>query len=78
MISSAIYGTWSESTLFAIYLAVLETVTGNEIDYHHKPKYWDTRGMSSVDPDQMPQNEASDQGLYCLPLIQHYFRHINR
>ena len=27
-------------------------------------------GLSSVDPDQMPQNVASDQGLYCLPLIQ--------
>ena len=24
---------------------------------------------NSVDPDQMPQNVASDQGLYCLPLI---------
>ena len=23
----------------------------------------------------MPQNAASDQGLCCLPLIQHYFRH---
>ena len=24
---------------------------------------------NSVDPDQMPQNVASDQGLHCLPLI---------
>ena len=32
----------------------------------------------TVDPDQMPQNVASDQDLHCLPLIQHYFRHINR
>ena len=32
---------------------------------------------NSVDPDQTPQNVASDQGLHCLPLIKHYFRHIN-
>ena len=28
-------------------------------------------GLSKhVDPDQMPQNAASDEGLYCLPFIQ--------
>ena len=26
---------------------------------------------NSVDPDQTPQNAASDQGLHCLTLIQH-------
>ena len=31
-----------------------------------------------ADPDQMPYNVTSDQGLHCLPLIQHYFRQINR
>ena len=25
---------------------------------------------NSVDPDQMPENGASDQGHHCLPLIQ--------
>ena len=30
------------------------------------------RPANSVDPDQMPQNVASDQGLYCLPLIKQY------
>ena len=25
--------------------------------------------QQTVDPDQMPQNTASDQGLYCLTLI---------
>ena len=25
---------------------------------------------NSVDPDETPQNAASHQGLYCLPLIQ--------
>ena len=25
---------------------------------------------NSVDPDEMPQNAASHQGLHCLPLIQ--------
>ena len=28
--------------------------------------------LSSVYPGQMPQNEESDQGIYCLPLIQHF------
>ena len=40
--------------------------------YHNNPKYWDRLALAnSVDPDQMPQNVASDQGLQCLPLIQH-------
>ena len=39
--------------------------------YHNNPKYWDRRASAnSVDPDQMPQNAASDQGLHCLSLIQ--------
>ena len=25
---------------------------------------------NNIDPDQTPQNAASDQGRYCLPLIQ--------
>ena len=28
---------------------------------------------NSVDPDQMMQNEAYDQGLHCLTYIQQYF-----
>ena len=28
---------------------------------------------NSVDPDQMPQNASSDQGLHCLPLTQHFY-----
>ena len=27
---------------------------------------------NSVDPDEMPQNVASHQGLHCLPLIQQF------
>ena len=27
---------------------------------------------NSVDPDQTPQNAASDQGLHCFPLIQQF------
>ena len=35
------------------------------------PKYWNRQSWAnSVDPDQTPQNAASDQGLHCLPLIQ--------
>ena len=33
---------------------------------------------NSVDPAQMPQNVASDQGLHCLLYVQQYFRHIKR
>ena len=48
-------------------------------DYLNNPKYWDRQAWAnSVDPDQMLQNAASDQGLQCLPLIKHHFRHINR
>ena len=32
-------------------------------------------GAISVDPDQTPQNAASDQGLRCLPIIQHFYTH---
>ena len=38
---------------------------------------WDRQALAnSVDPDQMPQNAASDQGLHCLPYIQQYYSHI--
>ena len=31
---------------------------------------WDRQACANcVDPDQIPQNVASDQGLHCLPLI---------
>ena len=47
--------------------------------YHNNPKYWDENACAnSVDPDQMPHSVASDQGQHCLPLIQKYFRHIDR
>ena len=39
-----------------------------EEKYHNNPKYWDKKAFAnSVDPDQMPQNAASDQGLHYLP-----------
>ena len=48
-------------------------------EYHDNLKYWDRQAwVNSVDPDQMPQIVASDQGLHCLPLIQHHLKHINR
>ena len=50
-----------------------------EKNCHKNPKYWDWQAWAnSVDPDQMPQNAASGQGLHCLQLIQQFFRHINR
>ena len=39
--------------------------------YHICSKYWDRQAWAnSVDPDQTPQNAASDQGLHCLPHVQ--------
>ena len=39
--------------------------------YCNNPKYWDRHACAkSVDPDQMPQNVASDQGLHYLPPSQ--------
>ena len=52
---------------------------GTLLTYHNNPKYWDRQAcINSVDPDQMLQNAVSDQGPHWLPLIQHFFRHINR
>ena len=48
-------------------------------EYRNNPKYWDRQvWANSLDPDQTPQNTASDLCLHCLPLIQQYFRLINR
>ena len=42
-----------------------------DLRYHNNPTYWDRQAyVNSIDPDLMPQNTASDQGLHCLPLIQ--------
>ena len=40
-------------------------------------KCWDKQGQcqaqeNSANPDQISQNVASDQGLHCLPLTQHF------
>ena len=41
--------------------------------FHVKPYFLGKIAYAySVDPDQTPQNAASDQGLHCLTLIQHY------
>ena len=38
---------------------------------HIYPKFWNRLAIANiVDPDQMPQNAASDQGLHCLPYMQ--------
>ena len=38
-----------------------------------KAGYLDRQAWSiSVDPDQMPQNAASDQSLHCLSVIQQF------
>ena len=45
--------------------------------YRDNPKYRERQAFAkSEDPDQTPQNVASDQGLHCLPYTQHYFRWI--
>ena len=41
--------------------------------YRNYHKYSDRPGSAkSVDHDQTPQNAASDRGLHCLLLIQHF------
>ena len=46
--------------------------------YHIYPKCLDRQACAnSVDPDQMPQNVASDQGLHCFSLLQQLFGHVN-
>ena len=47
--------------------------------YRNNPKYWDRQAFTnSVDPDQMPQDAASDQDLHCLSYIQQFLRHLKR
>ena len=41
--------------------------------YCNNPSYWDRQAWaSSVDPEQMLQNVASDQGLHSMPFIQQF------
>ena len=45
-------------------------------NYHTYSTYSDRQAWANiVDPDQMPQNAASDQGLHCLPLSQQFYTH---
>ena len=47
--------------------------------YRMYPKYSDRQTKAnSVDPDQTPQNAASDQGLHYLSLIQQCLERIKR
>ena len=66
---------WSGSTLFA-YAILLETLMYKVLGhlwYHVYPKHSDPQSwVNSVDPDLMPQNVASNQGLHSLPLIQQF------
>ena len=49
------------------------------INYRNNPKYLDILARSnSLDPDQTPQNAASDQGRHCLPFVQQYFHYENK
>ena len=43
---------------------------------HPYSTYSERRAWANiVDPDQMPQTAASDQGLHCLPIIQRFYTH---
>ena len=47
-----------------------------QVLYLPKVPYSDKQALAnSVDPDQMPQNAESDQGLHCFPVIQQVFAH---
>ena len=44
--------------------------------YHVYPNYSDRQAYAnSVDPDQTPQNAATEQGLHCLPLNKEITTH---
>ena len=67
------------STLFAFCIVIrkilLVSVLGY-VFYHNNPEYWNRHAFAnSVDPDQMLQNGASDQGLHFLLYMQQYYRH---
>ena len=48
----------------------LDTSTGRKMDLL---KIWDQQiSANSVDPHQMPQHVASDQGLHCVQLIRKF------
>ena len=60
------------SACIYIYIYMYNSA-GCRLIYHIYPKYSQRQvWANSVDPDQMPQNVASDLGLHCLLLIQHY------
>ena len=41
--------------------------------YHNHAICWDRQVRAKiVDPDQIPQNTVSDQGLHCWPFIQQF------
>ena len=45
-------------------------LSGTFYKYRFYPKYWDGQGCAnSLDPDQMQQNAASDQGLLFLTIL---------
>ena len=67
---------YSENIFTKMFLVVTHWICLREVfpmvsvfmQYHNNPKYWNREAFAnSVDPDQMPQNVASDQGLHCLP-----------
>ena len=52
---------------------------GSANEYHIYSMYLDRQAWAnSVDPDEMPQNVASHQGLHCLPLIQQFLDTVSR
>ena len=61
-----------------IFYGIAVNITFIELSFknndRNNPKHWDRQvSAKSVDPDQMLQCVASDQGLHCLPLIQYFF-----
>ena len=61
----------SSVMLWSFPIKGIKTTLNN---YSKSPKYWGIQAWAnSVDPDQMPQNVASDLGLHCLPIIQQFW-----
>ena len=72
-------GEYIQSTMGEESLDTVEYIETQQLFWlPYLPEVFGQAWANSIDPDQMLHSAASDQGLYCLPLIQQFFKHINR
>ena len=67
-----------DCALIGVSVAIrAKTVIFINYSYRNNPMLWDREAWANS-IDQMLHNMLSDQGLCCLPLIQHCFTHTNK